>query len=312
MSKGPNFTPIEDFELCRAFVAASEDANVGTDQKSADFKLKMFEYYCKFINEYNDNFGSSYVLRQGHSNYQRFKKISKFALKWIGIEESAGDPPSGDTEKILWLKGIRDTFLERHQDGKNILENVLYCKEFLQQSPKWRSFEESAEGDGNKRKRPAGTKKSKQMKADLEVIQKLTGSTKQKKKKEKNMKKHLKAQRNFMQDASNGMSALVTVLAEQNEARLLEQMTPKSRNKMAKKMFTLKMQKYRDTPASSRVSLLSTSSSSEDEDEDSDAEDVCVRNRRANFKNYNEDGEVIEDAKEEDGSDGEESSEVFF
>jgi hypothetical protein len=144
MSKGPNFTSMEDYEeLCRAFIAAaSEDANVGVDQKSVEFKAKMFEIYCKLIDEMNETQGSTYVHRQSHSIFLCFKKVSKYALKWIGIEESAGDPPSGDMEKIEWLKGIRATFMERHPDGKNMLENVLFGKESLQESPKWRSFEE--------------------------------------------------------------------------------------------------------------------------------------------------------------------------
>jgi hypothetical protein len=69
MSKGPNFTPTEDLELCKAFIAASEDATVGTDQKSTDFKVKMFEIYCSLIDEQNESFGTSYMYRQGHSNY---------------------------------------------------------------------------------------------------------------------------------------------------------------------------------------------------------------------------------------------------
>jgi hypothetical protein len=143
MAKGANFSPTEDLELCKAFVAASEDATVGTDQKGSDFKLKMFEIYCKLITEHNKKYETRYNFRMGHSNFHRFKKISKFTLKWIGVEEAAGEPPSGDTDKIEWLKNCKETFLLQNPDGKTVLESVLFCKEFLEECPKWRPFEES-------------------------------------------------------------------------------------------------------------------------------------------------------------------------
>jgi seryl-tRNA synthetase len=65
--------------------------------------------------------------------------------------------------------------------------------------------------NSNKRSRPIGSKKSKQMKTDMEIIQKITGNTKAMKKKDKDNKKHRKAQQNFMSNASSGMSALVSV-----------------------------------------------------------------------------------------------------
>jgi hypothetical protein len=200
-----------------------------------------------------------------------------------------------------------------------MLENVLYCIDFLQESPKWRSFEEGNELGNNKRKRPAGQKKTKQLKADIEVIKKITGNTKEKRKKEANMKKHRKAQRSFMESATSGMSAIVSVLAEQNETRLLEMMTPKSRNQMAKKMFKLRMQKYGSSRAADNHQITTASSEEEEEEEqeeddddvDNDEEDIVETTRRNNFKrHYDSDGKEVVDADNESNSQS--SEEIFF
>jgi hypothetical protein len=123
--KGPKFSLSEDYTLCKAFVVASEDGTVGTDQKGNEFKLKMFEIYCQLLKEHNEEFMTQYTFCASHSNYQRFKVISRLVLKYIGVEEASGDPPSGDTNRIEWLKEIKETFLKRHPDAKNKLENVL-------------------------------------------------------------------------------------------------------------------------------------------------------------------------------------------
>jgi hypothetical protein len=102
MAKGAKFSPSEDLLLCKAFVATSEDVTVGTDQKGTEFKVKMFSTYCSLVHEHNNDFDTHYQTRMGHSNFLRFKKISKYVLKYIGIEEAAGDPPSGDRLRTLF------------------------------------------------------------------------------------------------------------------------------------------------------------------------------------------------------------------
>jgi hypothetical protein len=289
MTKGANFSPTEDLELCKAFVATSEDATVGTDQKGAEFKVKMFEVYCKLINDHNKKYNTSYNFRMGHSNFQRFKKISRFALKWIGVEEAAGEPPSGDTDKIEWLKNCKETFLLQNPDGKSSLENVLFCKDFLQECPKWRPFEESNEAlsaalSSKRKERPAGSKKAKQLKKDMELVAQLSGLSKEKvNEREQSVVNHQRAQQDFMNQVGSGMSAFAAVLSEQNDAKLLEMMTPRTRNKMAKQMFQVKMQKMmgvsgasiggssKKTPVPKKVFVLETSPEPESDDEKSNS-----------------------------------------
>jgi hypothetical protein len=113
------------------------------------------------------------------------------------------------------------------------------------------------------------------MKADMEIIKKITGT----KRNEKSAKKHQKAQRNFMRNASDGMSAMVAVLAEQSNTQLLNSMTPRTRNEMAKKMFKLKMKKlmYESNIPASRLQEQSLLSSSDDEQEEEEEEEAGQR-----------------------------------
>jgi hypothetical protein len=290
--RGPMFTPTEDLLICKSFVRASEDGTVGTDQKSSDFKIKMFEVYVRLLTEHNREFGSNYPFRQGHSNYQRFKRISRFVLKYIGVEEISGDPPSGDTEKIEWLKQVKETFLQRNPDGKNLLENVLFCKPFLEESPKWRAFEEGNDENAKRPVRPAGTKKQKQMKEDAELVKKITGQSDEAKAKDKDVSKHRKATRQFMNQIATGMSAFATVLSEQNDMRLLESMTPSTRNEMATQMWKLKMKKLRATVPT--MALVQPSQDTSEEDQNSMPQYDVEEEQEEQETRIDEDNEGIE------------------
>ena len=52
-SRGPSKSVVEDMELCKAFVAASEDVIVGSGQKDAAFKTKLNENCNILIKEHN-------------------------------------------------------------------------------------------------------------------------------------------------------------------------------------------------------------------------------------------------------------------
>lgn len=48
--RGPVYTAIEELMVCKSFIAASEDAIVGTSQKGKDFKNKLYKFYGVFFN----------------------------------------------------------------------------------------------------------------------------------------------------------------------------------------------------------------------------------------------------------------------
>jgi hypothetical protein len=125
----------------------------------------------------------------------------------------------------------------------------------LQQCPKWRRFEESNEASaaaagGKRKERPIGSKKAKQLKKDMDLVAQISGMSRDKaNEKEQSLLNHQLAQQKFMNQVGSGMSAFAAVLSEQNDVKLLEMMTPRTRNKMAKQMFRVKMQKMMDTCA---------------------------------------------------------------
>lgn len=167
--RGPNFSCAEDYELARAWVATGEDAVVGTNQRTGDFKKKFNEAYYLLVKGTNDSVGTTYPLNRGdNSAYNRFRKISRLCLKLIGVEKTVGDPPSGDTEKIEWDKRVKQLFFKQNPDGKNTLENIMAARSFLGDHPKWISYEESE--SAVKRPRPEGNKKAKEKEADKKFV----------------------------------------------------------------------------------------------------------------------------------------------
>ena len=110
--KGPNMTMPEDVEMGKAFIATSEDNIVGSNMKSSEFKAKMLINYNGLITKYNRLFSQQYVLRSNQNSlFSRFKSHSRMILKMIGIEETMGDPPSGDNDKAKWIQAIKDVLL---------------------------------------------------------------------------------------------------------------------------------------------------------------------------------------------------------
>ena len=176
--RGPRWAVAEDTELCKAWIATSEDATVGANQKGATFKAKFLLNYSHLLKDYNKIMGTSHGLRTAGSCHSRFGRLSRLVLKYIAIEEQMGKPPSGDTDRDIYDTKCKDVFLQRHSDASNILDSVLVCKEVLRGHPKWRSFQSEEDSDAkkraeNKKARPQGTKKAKQLEADRKMIEKI-------------------------------------------------------------------------------------------------------------------------------------------
>ena len=47
--RGPNFKLTEDIQICYAWVGTSEDATVGTNMKTTEFKEKYHNRYATLI-----------------------------------------------------------------------------------------------------------------------------------------------------------------------------------------------------------------------------------------------------------------------
>jgi hypothetical protein len=202
-TRGPNWTPSEHKLLAQSFIATSEDAIVGTDQKGADFQEKMHVNYKRIVADHNRVNNTRYHDRKCTSIFTQFKKLSAAVLKFIGVEDNAGEPPTGDNDRAIWQQGINETFSDRFPHFKNMLDSVLYCKDTLQDSPKWEAFEKKKE-EGIQRRRPQGTKKAKQESQDEKLVKRVLSVSTE----EKSKKKHMKNKDDFMKKMGTGIDVL--------------------------------------------------------------------------------------------------------
>jgi hypothetical protein len=95
------FTKTEDLLICKAFVAASEDSQVGAYQKPSVFKVTFWKAYVRLLEEQErmdcirvngcvkDKLLPVYDRRNGNTLHCRFKDNLSFRCsKLFGIEES--------------------------------------------------------------------------------------------------------------------------------------------------------------------------------------------------------------------------------
>ena len=75
-----------------------------------NFKKTFHLNYASLISQYNAQFGTSYDTRQVTHIVNRFKKMSRLVIKYIGAVTAAGDPPSGDTERDLFHQKSERSF----------------------------------------------------------------------------------------------------------------------------------------------------------------------------------------------------------
>jgi len=153
----------EDVELAKSFVATSEDSIVGSNQKSADFKAKMLQNYNKLIEKYNRMHHQSYPRRKNpNSLFNSLDAHSRPVLKMLGIKETMGETPSGDTDAEKFNQMIRGTWVKQNPDNACLCDAIWNLHVVLSKHPKWRKFQsdEGREIETRKKKREANAPKS--------------------------------------------------------------------------------------------------------------------------------------------------------
>ena len=143
--RGPRWSVTEDMELCKAWIATSEDASTGANQKGAAFKAKFLLNYSSLLSDFNRTFGTEHEVRTATSCHGRFGRLSKFVLKFLAIQEQMGKRPSGDTDGEVYDAQCKELFLQRHSEATNILDSIVMCKELLGDHPKWKSYQTGEE-----------------------------------------------------------------------------------------------------------------------------------------------------------------------
>lgn len=183
--RGPVYTAPEELMACKAFIAASEDAQVGTSQKGKHFKNKMFKLYNGFLVEqerrdaqrlalgkYNINMlvpavCAVYDRRSPDAIYDRFKLVSHKCSKLLGIESTT-------TWESGWDQGKFDSAVNYHLETKwpklGSVSDIRLCFDYLKGKPKWNAFMDSQVTGNDKHQRPNGKKKDKMLIKDKSLI----------------------------------------------------------------------------------------------------------------------------------------------
>ena len=179
--RGPKISITEDILIMKAWIASSEDSEKGAYQKGDVFKTTVYSNYLVLLKRYNKSHGTHYYLERGKDSIMsRFKRLSKFLLKFLSIEETT-TKPSGDSALEEYEKLCRETFLTRYPEEANILESIIACKDYVEdKKPKWRKYQmdedkKNDDKEEKKKQRPVGSKKAKQLKQDIDFAKKILG-----------------------------------------------------------------------------------------------------------------------------------------
>jgi hypothetical protein len=168
--RGPVYTAIEELMVCKAFIATSEDAIVGTSQKGKHFKNKMFNIYDLFLTEQEkrDNSRLSsrsvavvshvYDRRSPDAIYDRWKLVSHKCSKLHGCENTTVMESGWDATKF---DAAVDYHLEQKWPKLGATADIRLCYDYLKGKPKWNAFMESQISGNEKHSRPNGKKKRK-------------------------------------------------------------------------------------------------------------------------------------------------------
>jgi hypothetical protein len=184
-ARGPAFTSFEDFLICKAFIASSEDPTVGTYQKGSTFQLTMHRIYSQFLDDHEkitsslfeavptstgqNQMPSTYNRRTPKSIFDRFKNvISPRVMKFIAIREVT--PRESGKNDHDFYEQCKILFSQQTTYGD--FEPFKKCYEYLENKPKFASWRGNA-ATTVKKERPMGSKKAKETEAVKEVARKI-------------------------------------------------------------------------------------------------------------------------------------------
>jgi hypothetical protein len=183
--RGTGYTRAEDLIVCKAFIAASEDAITGTSQRANCFKNKMHQFYIQYLVEqekldkirYNatfqlsssDNLNPIYDRRNPSSIHGRFKDVlSGRVSKFIAVENSTVMASGWDTER--YYMAVKHNFEQKWPRHGNA-DDIRHCVDYLRDKPKWQAFNHANQSnESTNHKRPVGQKKEKAMLKDKALV----------------------------------------------------------------------------------------------------------------------------------------------
>jgi len=164
---GAGYTRTEDYLVCKAFIAVSEDPFVGTAQKGKDFRKKMHEKYRELLSQQLHLHPLKYSLamsdarllilepaiyeeRNPDSVYSRFKDtLSLRIMKYLAVEAQTQQDSSSDKEQFYQKCKL---IFEKHYPTFGNFDNMRLCKEYLQEKPKYLAYCKVTNEENEKKK----------------------------------------------------------------------------------------------------------------------------------------------------------------
>jgi hypothetical protein len=125
MGRGKNWSSGDDLNLCTSWIAASEDAIVGTGQKRESF----WDGISKNFQRLTGTTDRSIASLQG-----RWSTINKDATKFNGIMRQVSNVPRSGWNEDKYQEEATKLFLE--ETGEEFL--FLSCWMYLKDRPKWK------------------------------------------------------------------------------------------------------------------------------------------------------------------------------
>jgi hypothetical protein len=182
--RGRSFSSTEDVELCRSWIAISQDPVTGTGQSSDAFWKKVRDHFCLKPGVNPRPFGSL---------NQHYRQINEQCARFIGIRTQIENRRISGASKEDIFNAAMDHF---HQTGDKKPFKFQACLSVLEECPKWRGSTENHDSPSSNgstsvpttptpNERPIGNKKAKRKlneKDAVEVEMEIIESLKQKNK----------------------------------------------------------------------------------------------------------------------------------
>jgi hypothetical protein len=249
--RGSSYTPIEDVLVCKAFIAASEDALIGASQKGQAFKVKMHAFYLT-LSEKQAAFDRTmmaqvsagtrqslaeegvgpghYLPRTPGSVFDHFKvKISPEVSKFMGVIDTT--PMDSGTNDEDHVNNCLSVYKARY--GRDF--DYLKCYEYLKDKAKYTSYlsKLKANDDTDYPERPKGNKASKKAVQDATIIKQALDAIKDDTALSSGSSKSGDMANQFYRDASSFLSAagsaLETYISQSNDLQTAQMLSTPER-----------------------------------------------------------------------------------
>jgi hypothetical protein len=295
------YTPIEDVLICKAFIAASEDSNLGTSQKGKKFMDTMYTFFLQELKQHeiiagasvSRHYASNTVVtpkggkgafheRSANAIYEQFKKVSAKATKFLGVETTTVRPSGCDDDQFNAI--VDFNFDKRLSDIHGKAEEIRDAFDYLKTKAKWTLYTDAQErNDNNKHTRPTGKKKEKKLVAERAACATVLSEFRAENEKHKatTETKENNMEEAFYASMASSFQILAAAQAEVADNEAIASMDDDDRKELNAMKKQVMMAKYkrqlRDLDDDSNKKQKAVENIDEEEDDDDNLDDISKR-----------------------------------